>query len=41
MLTAADGRLAFNNQVPTRLRRSQAAIRRIIYDELFGEEKKA
>ena len=39
LLTSADGRLAYNNQVSTRLRRSQGAIRRIIHDELFGEEK--
>ncbi len=38
LLTSRDGRVAYNNQVPTRMLRSQPAIRRIIHDELFGEE---
>ena len=34
VLTAKDGRLAFNNQVQTRLMRYDSEIRRIIYGEL-------
>ena len=37
ILTAADGRTAFNNQISTRLLRKQREIRDIIYRELFGE----
>lgn len=37
VLTAADGRTAFNNQVSTRLLRKQREIRYIIYSALFGE----
>ncbi len=37
VLTAADSRTAFNNQVSTRLLRKQREIRNIIYRELFGE----
>ena len=35
VLTAADGRTAFNNQVPTRMLRRQREIRKLIYDVLF------
>lgn len=34
VLTAKNKRVAFNNQVPTRLLRYQSEIRKIIYDEL-------
>jgi vacuolar-type H+-ATPase subunit E/Vma4 len=37
VLTAADGRTAFNNQVSTRLLRKQREIRDMIYRELFGD----
>jgi vacuolar-type H+-ATPase subunit E/Vma4 len=37
MVTSLDGRTAFNNQVLTRLLRSQTEIRKLIYRELFGE----
>jgi vacuolar-type H+-ATPase subunit E/Vma4 len=37
VLTAADGRTAFNNQVSTRLLRKQREIRDMIYKELFGD----
>jgi vacuolar-type H+-ATPase subunit E/Vma4 len=36
VLTAADGRVEFNNQVATRLLRRQSEIRKVIYKELFG-----
>jgi len=36
VLTAADGRVEFNNQVATRLLRAQSEIRKIVYKELFG-----
>jgi vacuolar-type H+-ATPase subunit E/Vma4 len=35
LLTAADGRTAFNNQVPTRILRRQREICKLIYDILF------
>jgi len=37
VLTASDGRTAFNNQVATRLLRYQQKIRDLIYTQLFGE----
>ena len=37
VLTAADGRTAFNNQVKTRMLRQQREIRTLIYDSLFTE----
>ena len=40
ILTAKDGRTAFNNQVRTRIARRQREIRKRIYDMLFGEEEK-
>jgi vacuolar-type H+-ATPase subunit E/Vma4 len=36
VLTAADGRVEFNNQVTTRLLRASSEIRKVIYKELFG-----
>lgn len=36
VLTAAGGRVEFNNQVATRLLRRQSEIRKVIYKELFG-----
>ena len=41
VLTAADGRTAFNNQVPTRMLRHQREIRKLIYDILFTDREKA
>ena len=38
ILTAEDGRTAFNNQVAVRLLRKQKAIRKLIYQKLYGEE---
>ncbi len=38
LLTSPDGRIAYNNQVPARIARSEPAIRRIIHEELFGEQ---
>jgi len=38
VLTAKDGKTAFNNQVPTRILRYQTEIRKIIYSTLYGEE---
>ncbi len=40
VLTAADGRTAFNNQVKTRLLRNQREIRTLIYNTLFVDNKK-
>ncbi|MBN1359111.1 MAG: hypothetical protein JW993_00895 [Sedimentisphaerales bacterium] len=40
ILTAADGRTAFNNQVRTRLQRHQRQIRTLIYDALFTDNRK-
>ena len=40
VLTAADGRTAFNNQVTTRMQRRQRDIRTMIYDTLFSENRK-
>jgi vacuolar-type H+-ATPase subunit E/Vma4 len=36
VLTAADGRTAFNNQIKTRILRSQRKIQALIYDTLFA-----
>lgn len=38
VLTAADGRTAFNNQVKTRIRRSSDRIHMLIHDGLFADE---
>ncbi|HEQ72545.1 MAG TPA: hypothetical protein ENN69_08655 [Spirochaetia bacterium] len=38
VLSSADGRTAFNNQVRTRLKRNQSRIQKLIYDRLLGEE---
>jgi vacuolar-type H+-ATPase subunit E/Vma4 len=40
VLTAADGRTAFNNQVRTRMLRKQREIRTLIYNTLFNYEQK-
>ena len=40
VLTAADGRVAFNNQVRTRLLRNQRRIRAMIYKALFSDGRK-
>jgi len=40
VVTAADGRTAFNNQVKTRMLRKQREIRAVIYDALFGDDRK-
>lgn len=40
VVTAADGRTAFNNQVKTRMRRRQRDIRAMIYEALFTENRK-
>jgi V/A-type H+-transporting ATPase subunit E len=37
IVTSADGKTAFNNQVRTKLARSYSEIRKLIYTELFGE----
>ncbi len=39
VLTSSDGRIAFNNQVETRLLKKQREIRTMIYNELFTDEK--
>jgi len=39
VLTAADGRTAFNNQVRTRIRRSSRTIHRLIHDCLFADNR--
>lgn len=36
LLSAPGGRIAYNNQVPTRLLRNQSEIRRLIHEELFS-----
>lgn len=41
VLTAVGGRTAFNNQVPTRMLRSQREIRKLIYDTLFTDRERA
>jgi vacuolar-type H+-ATPase subunit E/Vma4 len=38
VVTAHDGRTAYNNQVKTRLLRRQSEIRNLIHDELYGEK---
>ena len=40
VLTATNGRIAFNNQVKTRFSRSQRKIRMIIYNTLFSDNQK-
>jgi vacuolar-type H+-ATPase subunit E/Vma4 len=40
VLTAADGRTAFNNQVRTRMLRKQRVIRTLIYNTLFNYDQK-
>ncbi|MBN1803746.1 MAG: hypothetical protein JW837_00715 [Sedimentisphaerales bacterium] len=40
VLTAADGRTAFNNQVKTRISRNQREIRTLIYDVVLAEDRK-
>lgn len=40
VLTSADGRRAFNNQVDTRLLRYQSEVRKLIYHNLFEEKQK-
>ena len=40
VLTAADGRTAFNNQVKTRMLRRQRDIRTKVYDALFSKNRK-
>jgi len=39
VLTASDGRTAFNNQVKTRMLRNQREIRMLIYNTLFTDQK--
>ena len=39
VLTASDGRTAFNNQVKTRILRNQRTIQGLIYDSLFAESR--
>jgi vacuolar-type H+-ATPase subunit E/Vma4 len=40
VLTAADGRTAFNNQVKTRILRKQRKIRSLIYDRILVDNEK-
>jgi len=40
VLTAADGRTAFNNQVRTRLMRKQREIQTLIYNTVLADERK-
>jgi len=40
ILTAADGRTAFNNQVKTRMLRSKREIQMLIHNTLFADNKK-
>jgi vacuolar-type H+-ATPase subunit E/Vma4 len=40
ILTAADGRTAFNNQVRTRMLRYKRQIQTLIHDKLFADNKK-
>ncbi|MHC4322802.1 MAG: V-type ATP synthase subunit E [Planctomycetota bacterium] len=40
VLTAADGRTAFNNQVKTRMLRKQREIQTLIYNSLFNYDQK-
>ncbi len=39
VLTSRDGRMAFNNQVRTRMLRKQRQMRRLIYDGLFASPR--
>ncbi|MDT8303525.1 MAG: hypothetical protein RQ760_18745, partial [Sedimentisphaerales bacterium] len=40
VLTAADGRTAFNNQVKTRMLRKQHEIQILIYNAVFTDDRK-
>lgn len=40
VLTATDGRIAFNNQVATRMLRRQRKIQTMIYNALFADDQK-
>ena len=40
VLTAADGRTAFNNQVKTRMLRNRREIQTLIYNTLFADDQK-
>lgn len=40
VLTSADGRTAFNNQIKTRMSRKEREIRMTIYNTLFTDERK-
>ncbi len=40
VLTAADGRIAFNNQVKTRMLRSQRKIQTLIYNAVLADNRK-
>ena len=40
VLTAADGRTAFNNQVKTRMLRNQREIRTLIYNAVLADDRK-
>jgi vacuolar-type H+-ATPase subunit E/Vma4 len=40
VLTAADGRTAYNNQVKTRILRKEREIRMAIYNTLFTDNRK-
>jgi vacuolar-type H+-ATPase subunit E/Vma4 len=40
VLTAADGRTAFNNQVRTRMQRNKREIQMLIYNSLFTDDQK-
>jgi len=40
VLTAADGRTAFNNQVKTRILRHKREIQTLIYNALFTDDQK-
>ncbi len=40
VVTAADGRTAFNNQVKTRIQRKEREIRMLIYENLFADNRK-
>jgi len=40
VLTAADGRTAFNNQVKTRMLRNQSEIRKLIYNAVLADNRK-
>ncbi len=39
VVTAADGRTAYNNQVKTRIRRKQQQIQALIHDTMFAEKQ--